>query len=1511
MITGAEQPFTDLTKNEQLLIICKNPNVTFEYVQRLLGEGANPRYEDQTPPKKGFTIMHRACQYGAIEAVRCFLQNDRSLVAIKTSANWTPAHSASMYGRSDVVEFLVKNGARNTETADKCGHHTPSTLAERTLDCVQNNVTKIPEGASKNSSDYSKIVFIWKKRAEHASSGNRKKRNPELIIDDIEIPNPKVIPIPPPGRSSNDVAEEHVSQPTTLGIDSHSDNLAPLVQQIVIDTQAAPPPSIPLPLIPTPIPEEDNDHQSSNASSVAAEKSDDDLRKIKIENLSLVEWFKNEKGKAKDKAKKLRKKHKLNNIELLRCLLLNDPGASSRPIEVSGANLRFIPFFYNTITAWLPIHLAAIYNESDLITVLVRYAKIDVNMQQEGTKNTPLHLASIGGCVRTIALLINTLNADPNIQNHHGCIALQEAAAKDNSGKAICALLDNSPSITVDDSGRYGFTALHSAARYGKVDNIKILLGRGADPFKISLDGRTPRNIDPEANEIATMQILEAAEVEENTSHKAKNRRYQTWLERKDYSSLCGTFITAAQIGDIPELQGIFTVYPDVLTMDFHGTTALHSAFRIEDGNLLLREITILIEWLKIKNLLPAALNCLDISKQSPLHYAARWNCSEVADLFLENGADPLLSNQEGFSSFHEAAAKGCDNTVRIFIKHEVNVNALSQTGSRPVLHSATRFGHTTTTQLLLDNGAALDAVGLYNETALDSALKECAKNISGECYHFEIVQFLLSRKCPYHSNLLRFLPETIRTLLLSTQQIPQEAPLVDVPAANPPAEHPVTAISPLTHRLLQVDLRSEDLDPYAQKIDGSNPGALYRKKDDGSCWLGKMGVDPLHQDDKLAIQRNMSSRTRAIVGVRLDAVKEKIGMDFYSILADGRYEVPETRLAVLPTLNVYITNKSDYAATIACSFGNVNDSRARTTVFAMSHWYDNFISLKSHPNFMAEIKEGRIPENISINYSGQLYNFPTTPIIRLLAHARVLGDIDVLGVTLGNIGFIPTAKGLSLVKIDGSHIFKAYERDDYIHSACYASAGSRKIRDIQCNSFSAGMVSVIQWNSFTALQKGIYIEELAKGFALCQDKQFLQFMLLRDNKYQKYGCEDNISNIPYINWIGDWLKRQPMEDYGEEINKYLASNKPAVDAWVNEKKIALGLCPQPHANVSIVPATATAISSDLTHTLTVFTELPNHITGPSTLSAQVIFNTYKIWWQAKAYWPNSKALFSMALQHTGGDHIFASTAIGHITAERSQQIIELLSKKIPANTLQQTLSGWTISQIVMQFNSMLYYSNGENKPEDVIILNLIPRLDNMLRHERASFLSWAEEYRKQNSLPRVTPIVEITNSTQALSVNLTTTGGTLFAPPTRRLPPPRPEDRVIINEITELLHKASEENACFNDERLRKYCEDMNLRLASYRGHPLTSAEKSQLLVLKEELDNKVHITITTRLLNERYPEKDDEDADYKSYRENTGITLNGYRTHILSKEEVTDLHAIEKELEDLAPVVSLLARN
>ena len=86
----------------------------------------------------------------------------------------------------------------------------------------------------------------------------------------------------------------------------------------------------------------------------------------------------------------------------------------------------------------------------------------------------------------------------------------------------------------------------------------------------------------------------------------------------------------------------------------------------------------------------------IEYDKDKSLRTAISSNRHELAQLFLEKGANPLSKNKLGQTAFHFAAARGNENIMKIFVDNIQNNSARSiQRGFRSGLFKNSKANST------------------------------------------------------------------------------------------------------------------------------------------------------------------------------------------------------------------------------------------------------------------------------------------------------------------------------------------------------------------------------------------------------------------------------------------------------------------------------------------------------------------------------------------------------------------------------------------------------------------------------------------------------------------------------------------------------------------------------------------------------------------------------------------------------------------------------------------------
>ncbi|GLG98863.1 Ankyrin repeat and KH domain-containing protein mask [Gryllus bimaculatus] len=149
-------------------------------------------------------------------------------------------------------------------------------------------------------------------------------------------------------------------------------------------------------------------------------------------------------------------------------------------------------------------------------------------------------------------------------------------------------------------------------------------------------------------------------------------------------------------------------------------------------------------------------------------------SASDSVRLLLENGANPLLKNKDGWTSLHLATRTGWVDTVRLLLQYNSEIVASPSCNGRTPLHIASLHGHTVVVEELLKAGSPVDPVDSCGLTPLHEAvrgghipiiciLEQQGANIRKidamglSCLHFaaqtgrsKVIEFLMVEYCMY-----------------------------------------------------------------------------------------------------------------------------------------------------------------------------------------------------------------------------------------------------------------------------------------------------------------------------------------------------------------------------------------------------------------------------------------------------------------------------------------------------------------------------------------------------------------------------------------------------------------------------------------------------------------------------------------------------------------------------------------------------------------------------------------
>ncbi len=124
----------------------------------------------------------------------------------------------------------------------------------------------------------------------------------------------------------------------------------------------------------------------------------------------------------------------------------------------------------------------------------------------------------------------------------------------------------------------------------------------------------------------------------------------------------------------------------------------------------------------KVRSLLKlhADVNAPQTDGTTALHWAARWNNPEMADLLIRAGANVKAQNRFGATPLLLACMNGSAPVIEKLLKAGEDPNAVISEKGDTVLMVAARTGKVDALKALLDHGAQVDKTNLEGQTAAD-----------------------------------------------------------------------------------------------------------------------------------------------------------------------------------------------------------------------------------------------------------------------------------------------------------------------------------------------------------------------------------------------------------------------------------------------------------------------------------------------------------------------------------------------------------------------------------------------------------------------------------------------------------------------------------------------------------------------------------------------------------------------------------------------------------------------
>ena len=331
----------------------------------------------------------------------------------------------------------------------------------------------------------------------------------------------------------------------------------------------------------------------------------------------------------------------------------------------------------------------------------------------------PLHIAAYFDEVDTIEQLL-TAGAEIEAVNTDGQTALHVAAGRGNRA-AVIALLRKDAKINALD--RDGYSPLYEATYRRQLGTIQLLLNAGALVVGEGFLKRSPLHRAVLNGDMVAFDLIQA--------------RCVNAMPQGCWSSFLHC---AAENGSRVVIEFFIRLGENVADRDAHGKTPflvaaanghvdamscfLENGATLTEEDLISRRAAIhfvakeghvgALEFLLSKRV---DVNCVDISKTTPLMFAVSNGHVRVAELLLQSGAT-VASCQDLLTS---AARGGKIEMLELILNNGALLDEPDSEGDRALIEAA-KAGHEFATKFLLDRGAEIACGNSHHRNALHEA---------------------------------------------------------------------------------------------------------------------------------------------------------------------------------------------------------------------------------------------------------------------------------------------------------------------------------------------------------------------------------------------------------------------------------------------------------------------------------------------------------------------------------------------------------------------------------------------------------------------------------------------------------------------------------------------------------------------------------------------------------------------------------------------------------------------
>lgn len=307
---------------------------------------------------------------------------------------------------------------------------------------------------------------------------------------------------------------------------------------------------------------------------------------------------------------------------------------------------------------WCPLHCTAFsaVNSLEVARYLIENGAKTCAQDEDGW--TALHFAATKGHVELVELLVCS-RADHAIKDNDGFTPLHEAA-RNNHGKVVKLLLNDNADVNVRVVNasdlrslfkvprlfaiamKIGRSPLHWAAANGHAEVVEMLCEAQADVCCEDASLDTPLFMAAANGRVSVIKALINYKADPQQVHESK------W-----------NLIHQAAANDKTEVM-------ELLAKDFKlnfsaADSAQHTPLHVAVLRRHINAVTVLLQLGASPNQ-PGPLN------YTPLQYACRWDCRDIAALLIQNKAQVDTADEDGWTPLHWACASDALECVSLLV---------------------------------------------------------------------------------------------------------------------------------------------------------------------------------------------------------------------------------------------------------------------------------------------------------------------------------------------------------------------------------------------------------------------------------------------------------------------------------------------------------------------------------------------------------------------------------------------------------------------------------------------------------------------------------------------------------------------------------------------------------------------------------------------------------------------------------------------------------------------------